>query len=496
MALLGLGVRLAFVLKGNIAFNSDEVYGSDYIKGLVTGDAGDCTYQPVFEGIRKWIGCLFYALTNGWVGFGALTGIFITTFFSILWVLWVHQKISKLAAWFMACALTVPSISSIYYITHFDERRVETLCWGSLLVFYSGRWLGGRRWAIIFGALVGWAFWCEPFILFFAVPVVIYELWMVRSSPSAVSRLAQALAGLAGGALLGFWGNGPFTTLGPHYLKFGLADGAGFRKNLSLLAGAFPQYWNGNLPFGYLQGSKFGLYVDPMIRGWGAVFLSAWTGILFLAAAWGFYRLAGQKKSGNPGLALMGAGPAAIYVLFFIFSAQVWDATSFRYLTYLFVFQAMGLGLFFDFLVRWKKTVGTAIFLIWFFLQGFLLTNRFERMPALFPAQIIAENFKLLGLRSGFANHWVSEAARFLSRGEVLLSDYAGPSSRRAWAAVHEDDRIGGVVVEGLDRPPVVERAVSELEKGGYQFTKVWPMVGDWAIIELRKSNPSKDRQP
>lgn len=181
LGFIGVLVRLSFVLRGNIAFNSDEAVCYEYIKRVMTNDTADFREGGRnIGGLRYGVLCVFYLVTGGWLYFGALAGILINVFSSSVWILWLYQKVSRAASLGAAVLLSIPPVSIAYFSTHMDERRLETQFWASLLVYFSGTWLQSSWGGLALGAIVGWSFWCEPFILFFFIPVLAHELWIRR----------------------------------------------------------------------------------------------------------------------------------------------------------------------------------------------------------------------------------------------------------------------------------------------------------------------------
>jgi FtsH-binding integral membrane protein len=367
---------------------------------------------------------------------------------------------------------------------------VETLWWGTILVFYSGRWLRRAWTAFLLGAITGWTYWCEPFILFFTVPVLAHEFWgRGASRPEAGKAVLSILAGLGVGLLGGYQWNGAFTRLGPLYLHWAPKNWEGIRWNLSLLWGAFPQFWNGNLPFSYLQNSSLGLSLIPVTGGNYPAFLGFWTLATTLFGLWGLRELTAQNTRESRWQALLAAGPAFLYLSFFIIGSQVWDANSFRYAAFWAVWAAVGFGLGFHFIYLKKPQVALVLAGIFVLTQSLIIAQKYQKISDIPPALVVARGFQAVGIKAGYASHWVAEAGRYLSNDEVMLNGYISldqkPTSWRSWKAVHEESRIGIAVLDGLDQPPRVQELVSELEKGGYQSARIWPMMGDWEIVEM-----------
>lgn len=225
----------------------------------------------------------------------------------------------------------------------------------------------------------------------------------------------------------------------------------------------------------------------PLSSGVPHSFLTALFFSLFGFSLWGYFKLVSLRHEIWNFTVLCAAGPGLLFFLFFIFSSQIWDATSFRYLAYEVVCAAVGFGLGFHFLCRRSFVWGAAVLAFWILAQGSVLTFRLRSSPDIYPAVAITEGFKKIGLRSGYANHWVAGAGSYLSNNEVLLSNYEGPYSWRAWRTAQEDKRIGLVLVEGLDPPEDIPKVIQQLRDAGYRPTRNWPMIGHWSILEFEK---------
>ena len=94
LAFVGLFIRLIFLFKGYIGFNSDEALRCLYVKSWMTGDLKDFVSHEDIAGLRFLLGCVFYFLTGGWAFFG-LASIFLSSVTSLLWISWIYQKILK-----------------------------------------------------------------------------------------------------------------------------------------------------------------------------------------------------------------------------------------------------------------------------------------------------------------------------------------------------------------------------------------------------------------
>ncbi len=481
---VGLGIRLAFILRGNIAFNSDEARAALWLRQWCgKGLNGISLSSMDFAGLRLAGGWLFYVLTDGWVYFISLASIFFNCFFSAVWVYWVHLRISRVAALGTALLFAFPPVCIAYYSTHL-ERRIETLFWASLLVAFSGAWFKKNWTALLLGALVGWAFWNEPFILFFALPVVAYEIRCCQESGSMGKRLAWTAAGLSLGGTSGRLWNAGFSDV---FWSMDLASRQGIGKNLGLLWNAFPQFWNGNFPFGYLQASSLGRWMDPVQGGMFAAFLAFWAFASFGLAAGGCVMLAREKNMEGAWLSALVHAPALLYLLFFVFSAQVWDATSFRYLDYWVIFTAVGGGGAFYYLFQWRRRTAVLAAALFVLVQGFILAEKYRQLPADFPAVRIVRNLELLGFRQCLANHWVAEAGTYLSDGKVFIAEYKSAGNIRAWGRMLAGERIGLVVLKGLDDNSEVEKTVRSLDANGFRCAKTWPMMGGWFVLDFQR---------
>jgi len=484
VALLGLSLHLAFVLRGNLGLNKDLVFFSEQVRSYAAGSQG----IREAGGLRFWSGFLFLRLAGDWPHFASLAALFLMAVPWVLLVRWTGQKICEPSAFFLALFLAVPPPAMAYYGVHLDERRMETIFWGILLLVSVEALSRSVRGSLLLGWILGWAFWGEPFILFFILP-----LWTLLSRYwGTLKRMAGPLAALLGGSALGLlmgWGwNVPFLRYYPkEYFHWGSAGGKDFHYHLDLLTKPFPQFWSGNFPFGYFQASRLGQASFPTERGELSPFLGGWFLVILLCALVGYgWTLWRDRKGSFPALCIM--APAGAFLVFFMVSSHVIDAMSFRYLAFLVPGLGFGCALAFGALHARRPKVGMAVLVLFLCLQGAVLGRFLLSLPKDFPSVRLAAGFERLGLEEGWANQWAALPARYLhgrrtwfrDHYDLLLPDRPLPEFR--------NDRIGLAHVPGLDQPEVIARTLRSLGGHGYRMSKEWPMVEGWTILELRRS--------
>jgi hypothetical protein len=476
---------LAFILEGNIAFNSDEAVSCLGIRDYLHGGFSLTTPQLDISGLRLWMGALIGWMTGEWVHFVSLAALIFLSFTYALWIRWAHERISPTFAFILLVFLAFPSNSSAYFSTHL-ERRLETFFWAALLVHFSGSWGASWKRLSVFGAILGWAFWNEPFILFFALPVVLEERWLSLRS-FRLGFLVPMVLGLALGLLAGHVLNTPFYQLGPGGLKMGIADLEAVQKNAALLWTPFPQYWSGNFPFGYLQASSLGSDGFPMREGSYRIFVAAWFGSLVIFGVWAFLATWFSDRKSRVVL-LLTTLPTFGYLASFLLSEQTWDATSFRYISFL----SIGLPLLWawgaQLIFRRNRRLAVALLLVFASIQCWLYLDFLSRVPRRHPALKVQEGFERIGLREGWAHHWAAESSTWLSGGKIRVRNY----DLLLWAWVPLEDlkepRIGLVHIEGLDRPDRFASAILALQKAGYRPHKEWILSEHWSILEFGKA--------
>lgn len=490
-------VLFTFVSRGDVSFGSDEAnqfaYAHKWGDPELIKDC--CRNLNYLGGIRLWTAHAMDRLTDGWIYAGRLNSVFIALLAVYVWIFVVYRRISKWAAIFMAMAMAIPPVCASYYLTVYDGRML-ILIFGGLLVFFAGQWLESWFSMAVFGFLIGRGWPEEIFIVFFATSVLFYEIWIRRQTKikKPWGKGAALILGFLAEFSYCFFQDLQHPSYIPHYFHWGLANWEGIKQHLLLLWEAFPQFWNGNMPYGYLQNSMLGLRVDPMDGFPYSLFLRIWTGMTFGFSIWGFHQL-DRSDPKKRDFVILAVGPAALFILFFIFGNQVWDALSFRYLSFWIIFIPMGFGIAIYLLFQKKRSITIAVLMVWLAGYGFILTHRIERLPGIFPSKVIEKELDKIGVTAGYANYWTSEVIRYLSGNRLAIVPYNVPSfSCAAYERAHNEKRIGLIVLEGLDRPLEATRAKMEIIKSGYVPTRKWNFDGNWFILEFeRKSLTGKD---
>jgi len=215
--------------------------------------------------------------------------------------------------------------------------------------------------------------------------------------------------------------------------------------------------------------------------------LRIWTWVTFTFSFFGFYQLYRNDKEKRSFVCLT-LGPAALFFFFFVFGSQVWDALSFRYLSFFILLVPMGFGLSVYYLFRKRKVIAILALAVWIAGYGFILFHRIQRLPDFFPSKIIERGLDQTGINAGYADYWVSEVTRYLSGNRLAIVPYnADPFSCSAYKRAHFESKIGLIILEGLDRPQLIEKAQIEIIKSGYFPVKKWNFEGGWYIVEFHR---------
>jgi hypothetical protein len=490
LALLAFAVRAAFILKGHPAFDSDEALDFMYLRqwaGVMAPENLDAAVGRA-SGLRLFTGSLAFRFAPNQLFAASYLAAALSVVGTIPWILWLDRTVSRRAALAAAVALTLAPLSIAYYGTMF-QRRLFTQLFGGILVLFCGRWLRTRIGSWSLGFLVGWVFFEEFFSAFISVPVLVYELFFVRgNSESFLRRVSWLGFGIAVGGAYGLgllWKGGD---LDPTATSFGLVSWDGMVWHFRMLIEVFPQFLNGNFSFGNLQYSSLGQAVDPMAGGFWKGFWWVWTLVLFLSTVFGFWSCRRNvRRKGMPTLWL--AFPAIAYVVFFVVSSQVVDFRSLRYLNFILLFLCLGFGMVAHSLAKCGKNWFVAVLLAWALVNGYWTLHRLVLLPRQGSFQVIQQALEDRGLRSGYANSWVSEGVRYLSRDRFLLNPTnVPPVSREAFQAAHRDKRIALVLVDSMDSPEKSGQIVSEIEKSGYRPTGRYRFeIPGWSIVEFER---------
>ena|SRR6202453_194113 len=484
------GILFTFVLKGDLSFGSDEANQFDYAHRWGRADIfGDCCRNwKYLSGLRLWTAWAMDRLTGGWMLAVRLNSVLIALIAAGLWILLLYRRVSKRAALGMALALAIPPVCASFYFTVYDGRMLIIL-FGGILALGAGRWLKNIVSSVIFGLLVGWGWWEAYFIVFFALPVLVYEFSAYKKNDltKSLKNLIPVFFGVIAGSSYGYFENLRHAEFIPGYLHWGLANETEILSHLKLFWEVLPQFWNGNIPYGYFQNSVLGLQIDPMESKPYSELLRIWTWVTFTFSFFGFYQLYRNDKEKRSFVCLT-LGPAALFFFFFVFGSQVWDALSFRYLSFFILLVPMGFGLSVYYLFRKRKVIAILALAVWIAGYGFILFHRIQRLPDFFPSKIIERGLDQTGINAGYADYWVSEVTRYLSGNRLAIVPYnADPFSCSAYKRAHFESKIGLIILEGLDRPQLIEKAQIEIIKSGYFPVKKWNFEGGWYIVEFHR---------
>ncbi len=255
LLILAAFLRLMFILKGDIAFRSDDAILCDYLHKWGTPLFVDCASNwRVVDGIRLAWGLFCDRLAGSWLYGEQAAAVSLNLLGCALWVLFVYRKFSVKAAWAMAVSLAIFPLAMVYYSTVYERRTVSILL-GAVLALGFGGWTKNHWRIFTLGFFISWGLWEEKLFLFF-IPAV---LWIERPWGLPLKSIGRVLlslsTGLLVGAALGFFHGLQMADFPEVHMHYGLASGAEILKNLKLLQGSFPLFWTGRLPFGYLQAS-------------------------------------------------------------------------------------------------------------------------------------------------------------------------------------------------------------------------------------------------
>ena len=487
LAVLALLSRSAFFLKTQIVFSSDEAF--DLRFALHYGDKQWLsTLYPtmrVFDGVRYWAAILVYRFTGGWLKGGALTCVLFSWIGCCLWAWWVARKLSKRAAMVALFFMAIPPACMDYYGTMLERRQVSFV-FGAILMLGAEYWFSNLWCSFGFGLLVGWAYWEDPFSLAFVAGVLL-EIYLEKKwKKDGMGLMCLSLsAGLFLSGGYGLWIELKDPQYFTRYLTYGIARLSTSLERVKLLFQYFPQYWNDNMPTGYLQASRLGMASDPMSQGYLKVFFFFWTPLLFIFSLAGYFL---AWKSGFKGVVISAFLPAIFLLMFFLFSDHVWDALCFRYFVYWPVAVAIGLGAMAEWAFGRKRSHILGILLAFFVIQSAIYFHRIATLPEVHPAERIIQVLDELNLKAGWANRWVSDAVNFFSNGHVCLNQYQfEPIDRKAEWLAHNSPRIAVISVEWLDRPQNIQLLLQKLEQIGYQPTSNYHFKEGWSLVELDK---------
>jgi hypothetical protein len=482
-------VRLAFVIHGNPGFNSDEVLVQAFLSH--TGDfqlRDDPSKLSMIWGVRRAILKMFYLVSGNHLSAGFLFATLSNTLMACLWaaiLFWRYRDKWMVAPSLVSILIPIPAIA--YLGTQIGEFR--TSLWvGALLVGGAGHWTKGPWRAFLFGVLSGMAYGDDPFVAFYALPVLIYEMpEIVRLLRKRLyERWIAFMAGVLAVVLLcgkPYWQEAP-----SGYCRLEVGGLTQWKWHWEVLTRAWPLYWSGALPYGYLQNSELGRWLQP----------SPWAGreILLTFLFWSLFFLGGiflalyfkgaRKERREAFLWLL---PPALSLFFFIFGAQVWDSMSLRYLGMWQFFLPAWFGFGALFLTKiGKRWIAVCLMVALVAIHGIWL-SAYLRVPVrTHPGAWIAGRLESIGVRSGYAHYWVSEVVRYYSKERVLLVPLQDPAA--AWRNLPsvEDSKVVLVWVPGLDKPQSLPGAIQTIEGKGYRLRRRWDQGPEkWTVFLFEK---------
>lgn len=485
LLLLGLVARSAFVLSwDHPAFDADEAIAFSLARELADpSQAGDLEIGfQALSGIRLWASAFAFWLTGFHPFAPSLVAVVLHAATSALFVLVLYGKVSPRAALGAGLFLAVPPPCAAYFATLL-QRHLLMVLFGAIFFLGSRRWFRNSGTAAGFGVLLGWSLQEGLLAVFYAVPAacVAWKYRERRRSMLAASFAAGLFAAASGPLILLH----RLPAYDPENFRTGLASLEEILWHLRILLEAFPQFWCGNFPYGNLQESRFAQGLMPAWEGFGAAALAV---AFFSTAAAAVLGLRAAHQRGGEGreAAFLFGVPAALFLFFFLFSAQIDDARAVRYLTYLPFAAAAGLGLGLHTL---PPRVGRAALAGGVLLATGLYALQAARLPGVHPARTAAERLEKLGVRAGYASSWLSEPVRYLTGGRLLLSSYnAPPVSRRAYFAARRAPRTALVFLPSLDSVTPLPVLFGEIAKAGYGPPKLAASWPDFIVYTFERS--------
>jgi|GEM_PF-5913830 len=503
-ALIGFLVRAEYIAFHYESLTSDDVVCSREIqfKTPPPNEKGISEFSPYTSeqiGSRFWIFQFFFLLAHRNIYFLPYFACLVNVF---LYLLWAYILVHRTGRWVAGIplmaflALPPPWINCLG--TTIGQAR-SCYLFGPLLILFAGSWFKNNFFVFSFGFFTIWACLEDPFSLFFLLPVLWFEVdsWKKHSGEKNWIRIPLITIG-AGLAIALFPRRIPWMVLYRNgYVHPGLGSCDQIQKHASLIWWAWPQYWFGRIPWGYLQNSALGRFLDPVSKpGWdGLLHVIFW----FLLAITFAMVLKSTFDKNEVKETFLFCLPPVFFLAFFVFGNQAWDALTLRYLGFWQFFIPILLGLAAARAgTKIKKRFWVLVLSLWIGINTFFLAVRFTESPRPNPGQYLAVKLEQTGYQAGFCNYWASELIRYYSKDKVLMSSYdAAPISQRAFAAAQMSRKIALVWIQGLDHPdrlPEVERQIISL---GYRPFQRIDFTGEgWSILgwEKQASKPSKGR--
>jgi hypothetical protein len=484
-ALIGFLLRAALVLQGHPALNSDEMNYYHFLQNLGMGQGSEdyVGWRWSRYELRFW---MFY-IPFRWMGSDLRSLGFIACFWNVVvslawgWVFLRRFRDLRLV-WPILFFIAIPAPCLSSWGTLLCEFR-SSILYGAILMGFAGKWGKSALGMAGFSLVAALGLFEDLFTVFFIVPVLLYErsLWMerVRARPWAIALLAAlwlviTFRFVAGGT----WGD----QIRQHYLHAGFGGPGEWWRHLKILA-LFPLYWMGQVPWGYLQNSSVGVFLNPPSGHWFQGFCS-WAFVLLVFATFFLGLLTPKEEKRRERMLLL--SPMLMFLLFFIFGSQVWDALSLRYLWFFQFVPALVLGKAMEYgekRAAWSK----------FVLASWMALDLAALAPLLFhpyhsPARAICKELLDRDARCGFANYWASEMIRYESDDQLRFAPYDhSPISFAAYQGSLTAPDTYVVWVQGLDPstgPQVLSERIAAL---GYWPVSRTDYPEGWSLYQWKK---------
>jgi len=486
---MGLHIRFMWLERGYRSFNSDEVVKCEFIKGLVKSGhwwASEWVGEPynVVQQKSFWLHGLLYEILGCHDSMFPVLGLLTNVFIFVLWAWVLVKRTGQLRSSLpvlAALAIPPPAVESLGF--NLCEIRMSMI-YGALITAYAGEWLRTPRRTFLFGLVGSLGCWEDLFTFFFLAASLPLEIRAQGGWRGALRFWWAFLTGVLMGLLAGwFLYRGLPYFPQANYMLGGLATFQQGLIHLRILMEMWPLHWIGALPFGWLQQSSLGRWLDPGWKVGSPLLLSALFWLMLAGTAYGFARMVHREWKRWYEDVFLWVFPPLSLLVFFILSSQVFGVLSLRYLQPLLLFPFALLGLW---AASSSGRLGWIMVLtIWLSFHGVALFLGFSSPRPIHPAQWMANRLEKMGVSAGYADFWISESVRYISKDRVLLTAYNYRSfDDQAERAARVQREVSLVCVHGVGSSEMFEEMNRRLLLGGYRQAGVSDFKDEgWFVI-------------